>query len=179
MRFSFFLGSTGQFRDSRCCERQVVDGRKCPRTARLATPPAPAPASSSHPRLLAGKLSASGTLSLSTTAPSTTPTGWNKKPTSPAPSAPSGGQAGAGDFSSSSKAPSGAQNRSGGAVWGSATRVGGPLMGHHGGLGRMANDFPTAAEAAHGEPPLPTCPAFRCRRSFSDSLSFFACAPLC
>lgn len=171
--FFFFARSTWQFRLG-ARARFLTDSFI--RTARLATPPAPTPASSSHPRLLAGKLSASGTLSLSTTSPSTTPTGWNKKPTSPAPSAPSGGQAGTGGFSSSSsKASSAAQNRSGGAVWGSAARVGGPLMGH-GGLGRMANDFPTAAEAAHGEP--------RCLsilvagHSRSDSSLLFLCAPL-
>ncbi|GAA5990691.1 hypothetical protein JCM10908_003192 [Rhodotorula pacifica] len=129
-----------------------------PVATRLATPPAPTPASSSHPRLLAGKLSTSGTLSLSTTAPSSaSPTGWNKKPASPSPAASAGGQAGPGgsgvsSMSASSILASGAglQNRSGGAVWGSATRVGGPPMGH-GGLGRMANDFPTAAEAAHAK----------------------------
>lgn len=171
---SFFLAKATWAVSSRY-ERQVVD--ICfERTARLATPPAPTPASSSHPRLLAGKLSASGTLSLSTTAPSATPTGWNKKPTSPAPSAPSGGQAGAGGFSSSSKASSGAQNRSGGAVWGSATRVGGPLMGH-GGLGRMANDFPTAAEAAHGELPHLPCFSLRCQRFLTRFLPFFSIRP--
>ncbi|GAA5872790.1 hypothetical protein JCM3774_006331 [Rhodotorula dairenensis] len=121
-----------------------------PVAARLATPPAPTPVSSSHPRLLAGKLSTSGTLSLSAAAPAATPTGWNKKPSSPAPPTSTAGQAGPAAGMSASSAASALQNRSGGAVWGSAARARGPLMGQ-GGLGRMTNDFPTAAEAAHAK----------------------------
>ena len=95
-----------------------------PPAARVATSPAPPPLSSTHPRLLAGKLSSGPSLSLGTGAsstsssPGTSTTGWGaKKPSTPTPgsSSTATGAHGAG----SAGAAGGAQGGKGGPVWGS------------------------------------------------------------
>ncbi|GAA5844847.1 hypothetical protein JCM9279_000016 [Rhodotorula babjevae] len=92
-----------------------------PVISRVATSPAPPPVSSTHPRLLAGKLSSGPSLSLGTGAsstsssPGTSTTGWGaKKPSTPTPGS-SSSAAGA----SAAGAAGGAQGAKGGPVWGS------------------------------------------------------------
>ncbi|BGP22248.1 hypothetical protein Rt10032_c07g3273 [Rhodotorula toruloides] len=116
-----------------------------PVTTRLATPPVPAPSSTSHPRLFAGKLS-SGPITLSTSS-SATAAGWSKKSTAPTPST-AASQPGTPASASGAGVAAGALSRGkAGAVWAAAKPVQPALP-----FGaRMANDFPTAAEAAHAK----------------------------
>ncbi|GAA5911027.1 hypothetical protein JCM8208_003961 [Rhodotorula glutinis] len=101
-----------------------------PVISRVATSPAPPPVSSTHPRLLAGKLSSGPSLSLGTGAsstsssPGTSTTGWGaKKPATPTPGSSSSATGAQG--SSAAGAAGGAQGAKGGPVWGSAAAAGG------------------------------------------------------
>ncbi|GAA5998096.1 uncharacterized protein JCM10292_002319 [Rhodotorula paludigena] len=148
-----------------------------PVATRLATPPVPTPASTSHPRLLTGKLSSGPSISLSTSSSSSNASGvsgsnWGKKPTTPTPSSttaqPGISVPAPGAPSLSAGAGAAAGPRAKGAVWGApqagaaeperqpglGSRMGmgmGGALGMRMGRGNMANDFPTAAEAAHAK----------------------------
>lgn len=111
--------------------------------ARLATPPAPAPSSTSHPRLFAGKLS-SGPITLSTSSTAAS-SGWSKKSTAPTPST-AATQSGTPASAPTAGSGASAARAKAGAVW-AAPKPAQPATPFG---ARMANDFPTAAEAAHG-----------------------------
>ncbi|BGP37370.1 hypothetical protein JCM10449v2_001276 [Rhodotorula kratochvilovae] len=144
-----------------------------PVTARLATPPVPTPVSTSHPRLLAGKLSSGPSISLSTSASSAASSpgsGWGaKKPATPTPAsavpgtagstAAAGAAAGKPVWGAPAPAPTAApapaqpqtQAYAPGAMgrgMGGMGARGGEPQGWGLGARRMEMDFPTAAEAA-------------------------------
>ncbi|GAA5973255.1 hypothetical protein JCM11641_003037 [Rhodosporidiobolus odoratus] len=123
-----------------------------PVAARLATPPVPTPVSASHPRLFAGKISSSPSVSLAASTASSVQLGWNKKPVSPSP-APSAPGAPSISASSGARLPGLALVRPSGAVWGAKPSPGGRVMPSLGLGGRrdMSGEFPTAAEAAHAK----------------------------
>ncbi|GAA6047704.1 hypothetical protein JCM3770_001731 [Rhodotorula araucariae] len=150
-----------------------------PVTARLATPPVPTPVSTSHPRLLAGKLSSGPSISLSTAAssaassPGLPGSGWGaKKPATPTPAsiAPGaaaasavatdkpvwGAQAPPAPAAATTPAPAPAASQTQAYAPGAMGRG----MGGMGGRGDsqgwgarrpMEMDFPTAAEAANAK----------------------------
>ncbi|KAK4050536.1 hypothetical protein OIO90_005003 [Microbotryomycetes sp. JL221] len=127
---------------------------KAPQTAiRLATPPIPTPVSTSHPRLLTGKIS--------TTAPSAsqsgqtqatpTPTGWRAPVTDaslprPTPQRPGEAFSGRDGPASTYGSFGGGTGRSGVPVWAPKGASGG-----RGTAGWSGGDFPTAAEAARAK----------------------------
>ncbi|KPV76881.1 uncharacterized protein RHOBADRAFT_51866 [Rhodotorula graminis WP1] len=100
-----------------------------PVISRVATSPAPTPISSTHPRLVAGKLSSGPSLSLGTGAsstsssPATSTAGWGaKKPSTPTPGSSSSAMGAQG--SSAAGGAGGAQGAKGGPVWGSSPAAG-------------------------------------------------------
>ncbi|BGP29446.1 hypothetical protein JCM10296v2_001185 [Rhodotorula toruloides] len=115
-----------------------------PVTTRLATPPVPAPSSTSHPRLFAGKLS-SGPITLSTSS-SAAAAGWSKKPTAPTPSTAASQPGAPASAPGAGSAASALARGKAGAVWAAPRSTQPTPFG-----ARMVNDFPTAAEAAHAK----------------------------
>ncbi|BGO97148.1 hypothetical protein RTBOTA2_002076 [Rhodotorula toruloides] len=115
-----------------------------PVTARLATPPVPAPSSTSHPRLFAGKLS-SGPITLSTSS-SAAAAGWSKKSTAPTPSTAASQPGASASAPGAGSAASALVRGKAGAVWAAPKSTQPTPFG-----ARMVNDFPTAAEAAHAK----------------------------
>lgn len=125
--------------------------------ARLATPPVVAPVSTSHPRLLTGKISAGTSISLTTAQTVSGVSGWLKNTPAPGaegaprPALPSQQDAaGLGRGATYERGRGGMMGAAGigrgrgGAVWGKSSASGGELnMG-------IGGDFPTAAEAASG-----------------------------
>ncbi|GAA6062688.1 hypothetical protein JCM10212_004746 [Sporobolomyces blumeae] len=144
-------------------------------TTRTATPPIPAPVSTSHPRLMTGKISLNsssnpslGLSSSSSTGGQVGAGGWKKSTGSTTASGGSGTagstNAPGGQPGATSLAGSGGRPASG-PVWSSSAAAGGGGANRSGlgvgpksyggiGLGRggsLAGDFPTAAEAAHAK----------------------------
>ncbi|KAK4705177.1 uncharacterized protein P7C70_g1040, partial [Phenoliferia sp. Uapishka_3] len=129
--------------------------------ARLATPPVVVPVSTSHPRLLTGKISAGTSVSLTTAQTLTAPSGWLKNTiaagadgTARPPLPSQADAAGLGRGATYERGRGGIMGGGqlgrgrGAAVWGGkASLSGGELnMG-------IGGDFPTAAEAANGTSP--------------------------
>ncbi|GAA5932978.1 hypothetical protein JCM10213_009257 [Rhodosporidiobolus nylandii] len=130
-----------------------------PVATRVATPPAPASVSTSHPRLFAGKLSSAPSISLSASSAPSGLVGW-KKPTSPAPGSTAPGASGTPAHAQAGVKPGLTLGKAGAPVWGAPSgrqQDSGMSLGMGGlgmGMGRrmdMTSDFPTAAEAAHAK----------------------------
>ncbi|BGP05384.1 hypothetical protein JCM10049v2_001190 [Rhodotorula toruloides] len=115
-----------------------------PVTTRHATPPVPAPSSTSHPRLFAGKLS-SGPITLSTSS-SAAAAGWSKKSTAPTPSTAASQPGAPASAPGAGSTASALARGKAGAVWAAPKSTQPTPFG-----ARMVNDFPTAAEAAHAK----------------------------
>ncbi|GAA5924776.1 uncharacterized protein JCM15063_005729 [Sporobolomyces koalae] len=147
-----------------------------PTTARSATPPVATPASTSHPRLMTGKISTSSPVQLSTKSkPGQTGSAansssgasgsinWSKPSAGQNGAAGSGTSTTAGNANNAASGPNAAGGRGAGAVWSNSAASGPGVTtkaGHYGGIGlgrgggprfNLAGDFPTAAEAAHAK----------------------------
>lgn len=168
---AFFSTPVPTGMSTECYSRNIdANSTRNPRTARLATPPIPTPASTSHPRLLTGKISAGPSLNISTSSSShpassgishggvAAPSpvhGWAKNSDANASSGGLAGGLGLDGRGGPGALGLGQPGGLGGRVWGSGPGRGGAGGGGPGGImSPFGGEFPTAAEAANG-----ACPA--------------------